>query len=272
MSLMKKVAILYDFDKTLSTQDMQEFGFLKDLGFEDSKEFWALSAQRAHTHRMDPILSYLYEILVQAKRHNLKITEALLRQYGPRIEYYPGVDTWFERINALGASYGLHLEHYILSSGLSEMIEASRLAPYITKIFACAYLYDELGNAVWPKVSVNYTLKTQYLFRINKGVLDIFDDEELNRYQPEDQRPIPFQRMIYIGDGLTDVPSMKLVKNNGGLAIGVYPLGQEYSAISQQLLNDQRVDAIAPADYQAGSALESVLHQHFIRINHEIAK
>lgn len=263
---MKTVAILYDFDKTLTTHDMQEFGFLNDLGFTDPQRFWQLSAQSARRENMDPILAYLYEVLIQAQVQGLPITRAQLNSYGPKLEYYPGVDTWFERLNQAAQTYDLELHHYILSSGLAEIIETSVIAPYITKVFACEYLYNEQGMAVWPKLSVNYTLKTQFLFRINKGVLNIYDDEALNRYQPEAERPIPFQRMIYLGDGLTDVPSMKLVKTNGGVAIGVYPEDQKPNVITQQLLKDQRVDAIAKADYRAGSPLEMTLIDIFKRL------
>jgi hypothetical protein len=221
---------------------------------------------------MDPILAYLYEVLIQAQHQGLPITREQLNSYGPKLAYYPGVDTWFERLNHAAQTYDLELHHYILSSGLTEIIETSTIAPHITKIFACEYLYNEQGIAVWPKVLVNYTLKTQFLFRINKGVLNIYDDEALNRYQPEDQRPIPFQRMIYIGDGLTDVPSMKLVKTNGGVAIGVYPEQQKPSAITQQLLKDQRVDAIAKADYRPGSPLELTLIDIFKRLHNTLHK
>jgi len=268
IDLMIKVAILYDFDKTLSTKDMQEFGFLEALGFTQANDFWKLCALRAKSEQMDPILAYLYEILVQAKRQGLTLSRAYLNGFAKQVLYYPGVETWFARLNQLAMDKEIVLEHYILSSGLKEIIETSTIAPFIKKIYACEYLYQE-GVAVWPKLSINYTLKTQFLFRINKGVLEISEDEALNRYQAESERPIPFQNMIYIGDGLTDVPSMKLVKMNGGHAIGVYPKGHRDNTISQQLLQDQRVDFIAEADYQSGSKLEGMLLSILESVRHE---
>ncbi len=269
IDLMKKVALLYDFDKTLSTKDMQEFGFLEALGFKQASDFWNLSAKRAKSEQMDPILAYLYEILVQANKQGIRITRAYLNEFAKQVHYYPGVEQWFERLNHLALKRNITLEHYILSSGLKEIIETSTIAPYIKKIYACEYLYQD-DVAVWPKLSINYTLKTQFLFRINKGVLEISEDEALNRYQAESDRPIPFQNMIYIGDGLTDVPSMKLVKMNGGHAIGVYPKGQKDNTISQQLIQDQRVDYIAEANYQADSQLERILLDILERVSHEI--
>jgi 2-hydroxy-3-keto-5-methylthiopentenyl-1-phosphate phosphatase len=265
---MKKVAIIYDFDKTLSTKDMQEFGFLESLGFEEAHLFWELCAKRAQNERMDPILAYLYEILVQAKLRHIPITRSFLNEFAHTIEYYPGVETWFTRLNHFAEDHQIKLEHYIISSGLSEMIEHSLIAPFIEKIFACEYLYEH-EQAVWPKLAVNYTLKTQFLFRINKGILDINEQDALNQYQNEDERPIPFKNMIYIGDGLTDVPSMKLVKMYGGHAIGVHAPHRANDAIAQQLIQDQRVDFITEAKYTQGSPLEYFVRQILEQLQHE---
>ena len=254
-----KIAILYDFDKTLTYKDMQEYGFIEDLGYTDPKAFWTIVQKRAMEHKMDSILAYLYEMVDQSRVRHIPLTRTVLAKYGARVDYYPGVLEWFDLINAEAQTRGLEIEHYILSSGLTEIIEATEIARHFRKIYACEFLYDEYGQAVWPKLSVNYTVKTQYLFRINKGILDIENDADLNRYQPESERPVPFSNMIYIGDGFTDVPSMKLVKSNGGHAIGVYPFGQKSTQTTETLLKDNRVDFIAEADYRAGGRLHRIL-------------
>jgi hypothetical protein len=176
---------------------------------------------------------------------------------GRNIDFFSGVTEWFDRITAYGQENGVAIEHYIISSGLKEIIEGSELRDKFRKIYACEFHYDVNGVADWPLVSVNYTTKTQFLFRINKGVLDFSDDEALNRFVPEDERPVPFRNMIYIGDGMTDVPCMKLVKANGGHSIAVYQRGQKEKV--EDLLLHRRVDFVAPADYTEGTEIDRLV-------------
>ena len=258
-----KVAILYDFDKTLSGKDMQEFGFFDDIGVKDANDFWNVVKHNAATEEMDHILAYLREMIVHTQKLGIKLSKAFLGRYGSKIELYPGVENWFEYINQVALDLGIELEHYIISSGLKEIIEQTSIARYFKKIYACEFLYDEEGQAVWPKLSVNYTIKTQFLYRINKGILDINNDEDLNRFQTEAERDIPFSHMIYIGDGFTDVPSMKLVKMNGGHALAVYPYGDKQTIQSTTLLTDKRVDFVAEADYRPNQEVDTIIQAIF---------
>ena len=247
------IALMYDFDKTLCTKDMQEYTFIPNVGL-TPEEFWAEAGELSAGKKMDPVLAYMY--LMREKAHAAKIPvkrEAFVR-LGRDLEFFPGVESWFERINRFGKELGVTTEHYIISSGLREIIEGSSIYGAFRDVFACEFLYDENDTVCWPKNAVNYTTKTQFLFRINKGVLDIDNDADLNRYTPEDDRRVPFRSMIYIGDGLTDVPCMKLVKVNGGYSVAVYPEGKRDKV--KELLAGDRVNLIEPADYSEGSGLE----------------
>ena len=220
------VAIMYDFDKTLCTKDMQEYTFIPNVGL-TPKDFWKESNQLAKDKKMDAILAYMYLMIEKAHVARVSIRRDEFVKMGKDLQFFPGVVDWFKRINKIGDELGLSIEHYIISSGLHEIIEGSSIYKEFKDVFACEYLYDENDIACWPKNAVNYTTKTQFLFRINKGVLDISNDNDLNTYTPEDDRPVTFRNMIYIGDGLTDVPCMKLVKINGGYSIAVYQRGKK---------------------------------------------
>jgi hypothetical protein len=250
------IAIMYDFDKTLSTADMQEYGFIPGLGM-DSKEFWGGVAELRKAENMDPVLAYLYYMIKMAAEKVVPVTRDALVESGKNIEYYPGVEEWFKRINSYGEENGVTVEHYVISSGIKEIIDGSSINKYFKKVYACEFLYDENKKAVWPKVAVNYTNKTQFLFRINKGILDTWDDKKLNAYLPENERPIPFRNMIYIGDGLTDVPCMQLVKKNKGQSIAVFHECKK--EVANQLLSEDRVDFITEADYRKDSELDHIV-------------
>ncbi len=247
------VAIMYDFDKTLCTKDMQEYTFIPNLGM-TATDFWTESGKLSKGKKMDGILAYMYLMIDKARSAHIKIQREEFVKLGVDLELYNGVESWFERINQIGEDLGIKVEHYIISSGLREIIEGSSIYKHFKEVFACEFLYDENNVACWPKNAVNYTTKTQFLFRINKGILDISKDEELNKYTPEDDRPVPFRNMIYIGDGLTDVPCMKLVKANGGYSIAVYTKGKRSKVAS--LIEHERVDFISLADYSEGSDLD----------------
>lgn len=247
------VAIMYDFDKTLCTKDMQEYTFIPNLGM-TATDFWTESGKLSKGKKMDGILAYMYLMIDKARSAHIKIQREEFVKLGVDLELYNGVESWFERINQIGEDLGIKVEHYIISSGLREIIEGSSIYKHFKEVFACEFLYDENNVACWPKNAVNYTTKTQFLFRINKGILDISKDEELNKYTPEDDRPVPFRNMIYIGDGLTDVPCMKLVKTNGGYSIAVYTKGKRSKV--ESLIEHERVDFISLADYSEGSDLD----------------
>ncbi|HAF86856.1 MAG TPA: phosphoserine phosphatase [Sphaerochaeta sp.] len=250
------IAIMYDFDKTLTTKDMQEYTFIPKLGME-APSFWAKADALAQEEEMDSILAYMKLMLDESKRRSQPIRRSDFVALGENLEFYPGVLSWFGNIDRIGQELGLVIDHYIISSGLREIIEGSAVGDRFKRIYASEYLYDENGVAVWPKLSVNYTAKTQFLFRINKGVLDVFEDKKLNNYTPEKSRPVPFTNMIYIGDGLTDVPCMKLVKYNGGKSIAVHKSGALET--SHQLMREQRIDFFAEADYSADKELFSLV-------------
>lgn len=255
-------ALMYDFDKTLCTRDMQEYSFIPGLGISASA-FWEESAKLSRAG-MDRILAYMYLMLKKAREAEKPIRRESFVALGRDIDFFPGVRDWFARIDAYGAERGLEVQHYIISSGLKEIIEGSEINDRFRRVYACEFHYDASGVADWPLVSVNYTTKTQFLFRINKGVLDFTDDEALNRYVPEDERPIPFRNMVYLGDGLTDVPCMKLVKANGGHSVAVYQRGQK--AKVERLLLDRRVDFIAPTDYSEGKELDQLVKRMIDRM------
>ena len=249
------IAFMYDFDKTLCTKDMQEYTFIPNLGT-TSEEFWKESGELAKENKMDGILAYMYIMREKARSSHIPVRRDDFVKLGKDLEFFPGVPSWFDRINRIGEEQEVIIEHYIISSGLREIIEGSSIYDKFHAVFACEFFYDENNVACWPKNVVNYTTKTQFLYRVNKGVLDLSKDEELNQYTPEDDRRIPFRNMVYIGDGITDVPCMKLVKVNGGYSIAVYQEGKK-SAVTD-FLHDNRVNYIEPADYSEGSPLENI--------------
>lgn len=256
---MIKVAFMYDFDKTLSPKDMQEFGFLPSLGFDDPSKFWKEVHEFKVENQMDGILAYMYMMIQKSEEAGRPIHKEDLVTLGKGVELFPGVKDWFERINEEGRKLGLEVEHYIISSGLTEIIEGTEIADCFKKIYACRYYYDAQGVAKWPALVVNYTTKTQYIFRINKQVLDASEDVALNQYTDVKERPISISNMVYIGDGLTDVPCMKLMKQYGGHSIAVYhPELAKSQNLAKELVTADRVHFTAPADYSQGSAMETL--------------
>ena len=252
------VAIMYDFDKTLCTRDMQEYTFIPSLGMQPD-DFWSGTGEIASKEQMDSVLTYMYCMITESQQSGKPFTREDLVECGKHIEYLPGVEEWFERVNQYGEDAGVRVEHYVLSSGLKEIIEGSSIAKFFKKIFASEFLYDSAtGNPIWAKMAVNYTNKTQFVYRINKGVLDISNNVDVNASRPDDDRRVYFNNMIYIGDGLTDVPCMKLVKQSGGHSIALYQNGQKDKV--QPLLIHERVDWIFEADYRKGQALDQAMH------------
>lgn len=254
------LAICYDFDKTLSPDDMQAQGFIQSLNV-DVNEFWQESNTLAKEHDMDNNLAYMYMMATKSYGKQF-LTKEVLAEYGSKVTLYNGVNTWFERIRQFGLKQGVQIEHYIISSGLKEMIEGTEMAKNgaFKKIYASAFMFDDKGVAVWPAQAINYTNKTQFLFRIQKGVLDI-NDAGVNDYRrPEEQR-VPFRNMIYIGDSDTDIPCMSLVNINGGHSIGVYDPDSKNKEKVYKMMQHHRIRYYAPADYTDGSDLDTVVKQ-----------
>ena len=247
-------AILYDFDSTLATTDMQNFGFIPRMGMTPA-EFWARTGEFAKKTGCEKILSYLYTMNEVAREKGIRMDKAFLAECGKDIKFFPGVTTWFSRINQYAAERGIVVEHYIVSSGNKEILEGCSIAKEFKEIYGCEYIFDENGNAVWPKFAINYTQKTQYFFRISKGVENQNDDDSVNEKTPH--RRIPYSNMVYIGGGLTDVPSMIIVKSNGGKSIAVYPRGKEEKAGTLQA--DGRINYACVADYSKDSSLEKIM-------------
>lgn len=252
------IAICYDFDKTLTPDDMQAQGFIQSVGY-DVQDFWDEVNAMASNQEMDTNLAYMYKMVQEARGKHI-FNRQSLAEYGSKIDLFPGVETWFDRINEYGNLAGIEIEHYIISSGLKEMIEGTVLGKkgVFKRIYASSFYYDDKGEAVWAAQAINYTNKTQFLFRIEKGVLDINDDEVNSYYKPGEHR-VPFTHMIYIGDSDTDIPCMRLVSMNGGHSIGVYNPYTEDKAKVYRMIREKRIQHFAEADYSEGKELESLV-------------
>ena len=242
------VALLYDFDKTLCTTDMEDYAFIPALGYTPA-EFWRKANDFGRENRMDGLLAYMYTMIAECRAQNIRLDRDFLVRCGHGMELFPGVADWFGRINEFGRSQGVQVEHYVISSGLREIIEGSGIAREFREIYACEFFYDGDGLASWPKLDVNFTNKTQFVYRINKGVLDVSDDKTLNDSMPDDSKRVPFTNMIYVGDGLSDVPCMKMMRAYGGQAIAVYQQENRQAQVAREGHGHLR-----PADgYQRGA-------------------
>lgn len=265
------VALLYDFDKTLCTQDMQNYAFIPSLGLAPG-DFWKIANDFGRQEKMDSVLAYMYTMLRESGKRKVPLTRASLNRCGRNISLFPGVADWFGRINQYGGFLGVRVEHYVISSGLREIIDGSSIAGEFKEIYASEFFYDGEGRPVWPRLAVNFTAKTQFVYRINKGVLDVSDDRTLNDSMPDDSKRVPFTNMIYLGDGLSDVPCMKMMRAYGGQAIAVYQAANRKGV--EQLLRQGRVDFVYPADYREGTELEITV-KNIIRkmaVSHQLAE
>lgn len=250
------IAICYDFDKTLTPDDMQAQGFIQSVGY-DVPEFWKESNGLAENNDMDQNLAYMFKMM-EAAEGQVLFTKDSLKRYGAQVRLFPGAESWFQRIRKYGEEHGVIVEHYIISSGLKEMIEGTTIANEFEKIYASSFLYNEKGVAKWPTQVVNYTNKTQFLFRIEKGVLDINDLGVNEAFAPENIR-VPFRNMVYIGDSDTDIPCMKVVNSNGGYSIGVYNADIQDKAKVYKMMREGRIRYFAPSDYSEGSQLDELV-------------
>lgn len=253
------IALIYDFDGTLSPSNMQEYDFLKAIGIKDKKKFWAENNDMVSRHNASNILSYMKLMLDKAKAARVSIKRQQFVDFGKSIELYRGVKEWFGLINEVGKSNGVIIEHYINSSGLREMIEGTPIAKEFKEIYACSFMYED-DVATWPSVAVDFTAKTQFLFMINKGIRSISDNSKVNEYKPEEEREIPFQHMLYFGDGETDIPCMKLVKQQGGCSFAVYkPHNAKKKSSAEKLVRENRVNFVCPADYSKNSEIFKIV-------------
>jgi len=247
------IALIYDFDGTLSPGNMQEFGFIQAIG-QTPEEFWAKSDGIAKGQDASNILAYMKLMFDEAHKNGIRLTREDFKRYGADIKLFDGVREWFRNVNEYGEAHGVKVEHYINSSGLKEIIEGSPIAREFKHIFAGSFIYDESGEAEWPGIAVDFTAKTQFLFKIQKGIFSSRDAKKVNESWADDQKRIPFTNMIYFGDGDTDVPSMKIVNMFGGNAIAVFnPAVPHKRAVAQKLLRQGRVNFITPASYTRDS-------------------
>ena len=247
------LAIIYDFGGTLAPGNMQERQFIPDVGMTPA-DFWREVDSLAEASLADGILTYMYVMLEKAKAAGMKVRRDDLVARSREISFFPGVEDWFDRINLHGRKRGVRVEHYVISSGNSEIIEGTPIAHEFSRIYASKFLYDADGVAVWPAVAINFTTKTQYLFRINKGAHDWKDSSIINKFIPQHERPVPFENMVYIGDGETDIPCFRLVKDLGGLSIAVYDQGRD--ARAETYRQEGRVNCVVPAVYTEDGGLD----------------
>ena len=243
------VALIYDYDGTLSPGNMQEFGFIQAVG-KTTEEFWRMSDSIAIGQDASNVLAYMKLMFDEARRNGIKLRREDFQRFGQNIELFEGVREWFRLVNRYGDEHGVKIEHYINSSGLKEIIEGSPIAHEFKHVFAGTFLYDANGEAEWPGISVDYTTKTQFLFKISKGIFSSRDNKQVNESIADDKKRIPFTHMIYFGDGDTDVPCMKIVGMFGGHSIAVYdPQNERKKATAAKLKRQGRVAFAVPAVY-----------------------
>lgn len=264
------VAIVYDFDGTLAPGNMQERGFIPAIGM-GIPDFWREVKRLAREHEGDEILAYMSLMLRRAESNEVQVRKRDFEEFGRRLKLFAGVEDyqdskgvdhlgWFDRINVYGQTSNLNIQHFIISSGLREMIQGTTIGRHFTKIYASSFAYNHHGVATWPALAINYTTKTQYLFRINKGSLAVYDNDVINRYVEHSKRPVPFKNIIFIGDGDTDIPCFRLVKNLLGHSIAVYhPSKRGARAKAERLLGEERINYFAPANYQDGKRLDRIV-------------
>ncbi|SNT07643.1 hypothetical protein SAMN06309944_1983 [Micrococcales bacterium KH10] len=255
-------ALVYDFDGTLAEGNCAEHGLMSALGISDKGEFWASVKDRAIVTNADEILTYLGLL---AERAMSSGSDALstdnLSDFGSTIPLFRGVEAWFPRINSYAKENNIHLSHYIISSGIEEMIRGSQIGHHFAEVYGCRFgRLSDSHQSYWPTQAINYTTKTQFLFRINKGISNAWDNTAINRFIELADRPLPFEQMIFLGDGDTDIPSMKMVRHQGGHSLAVFDEKKWASATHQskveKLIAEERANYVVPADYREGSQLD----------------
>jgi phosphoserine phosphatase len=271
---LSKTAIIYDFDGTLASGNLQECSFIPATGM-SRDAFWEEVKRRTKEEDADEILVYMHLMLEKAKEAGVDVSKEMLRKHGRDAKLFPGLADggWFERVDKFAEHQGLELQHYIISSGIEEMMSGCAIRSFFRKVYASKYIYD--GEiAAWPGVAINYTNKTQYLFRINKGIENHWDREGLNAYMPEASRPVPFSRMIFLGDGDSDIPAMKMMTHQGGYSIAVYNEQRDKPDLKKihNLISDDRVNFVAPGNYEENSQLDIIVKGILGRIGHSVNK
>ena len=264
------MAICYDFDGTLAPGNMLDHHFIPELKMK-KEAFWEEVRENAKNNDMDEILSFLEWTMKKAKEERIILNKKFLNSYGEKIKFFEGVEDWFGKINDYAKDKDMKIEHYIISSGIKSIIEGTSIKENFKHIFASEFKYDSEGEAIYPAVAINYTTKTQYLFRINKGILNNWNDG-INKYTPDEKRPIPFSNLIYIGDGLTDIPAMKMLNYQGGYSIAIYVSDSNDSnkASCQEFLKNGRCSFIAPADYTENKELDEMVKLLIDKISAEM--
>ena len=273
-----EIAICYDFDGTLIRGNMQENSFIPKIGMK-KEAFWEEVKEKAKHHDMDEVLSYMHLMIEKTKLNKIEFKKDTIKKHSQSFDFFPGVDKWFNELNEYCKSKKVELKHYIISSGLDDMIKASKIGKKFDHIFASGFTYDENGVPNFAARSINYTNKVQYLFRINKGILNCWNNKEINKYVPEEKRTMPFSRMIYIGDGDSDVPAMKMMNSKGGYSIAVHPpkagrritnIEKEKKSSAEQLKELNRVQFVAEADYTKEQELYQIVTALVDRIHNEV--
>lgn len=273
-------AIAYDFDGTLAPGNMQERDFIPAIGT-NKKKFWAEVMEESEKHSADNILMYMKMMLRKAATASVRVHKEDFESYGAKLSFFQGIDAykegrraikgWFDRIDFYGNQSGVEVSHFVVSSGIREMVAGTSIAKHFKAIYASSFCYDHNGVAEWPALALNYTTKTQYLFRINKGSLRVHDHSDINRFVPEEQRPVPFSHMVYIGDGETDIPCFRVVKDRGGHSIAVFPPKTKGARTkSMQMVKDGRVNFLAPADYREGGEIDQAVKALIDKVAHDI--
>ena len=269
----KRVALIYDFDGTLAKGNMQEHSFIPEVLKMDKKDFWCTVKMIAKKENVDEILVYMHQMIKEAKRNKICVTPRDLEDHGKQTNLFSGLEdgSWFERINTHGREHDLIVEHYVISSGVEEMIRGCPIWERFRCVFASKFIWED-GVARWPGVAINYTTKTQYLFRINKGIENHYDNDKLNAYMSQGERPIPFSRMIFVGDGVTDIPAMKMMTHQGGCAIAAYDPACNVEDLKKihGLIADRRVDFVAPANYESNSQMDVIVKGILSRMRRDI--
>ncbi len=260
--MQKRIALLYDFDYTLTDGFMQQFGLMQDLGYDNIDDFFGACDQYFDNPDIDLCLSVMGGVLHLAKIRGKKVTREYLQSFGKDVVYYPGVETWFDAINQIGKSLGYEIEHYVISSGLTELVEGTKISHHFKRIYSNFYCYDDSDEAFWPCQVVNYTSKTQYIYRVRKNVLDDLQSLTKINAKMSNNEVLPFSNIIYIGDSQTDIPSFKTVKIGGGLSVCVYGNNDKAKAVAEKCYTDGRVNAYLPADYREGSPLYNLIKDY----------
>ncbi len=253
-----KVAFMYDFDLTLSPRNMQEFSFQNLIGT-TKEEWWADVNEFGKKHNMDGALSMMYKLITVTKQKGITLKRQDIVNLGKDIEFFEGVETFFKRMTDYAKTKGLELKHYIISSGLKEIIEGTKIAHNFDRIFASQFAYDENDIPFWPSQAVNYTTKTQYIYRVRKNAMDdLYNARSVNEYIECKDDLVPYSNFVYFGDGETDIPCMRTVSKKGGTSICVYAPNSEKYKECRKLYLEHRSDYLAPADYREGTELDKI--------------